>query len=80
MEGSAGNLEAILSTIENEWKKRRLHQEVAVLAGRARTSSNVEPFEGIVPDPVHELEGQITREIQTYLQLERETDQRLNGV
>jgi hypothetical protein len=80
IETSANNLEAILSTIENERKKRRLHQEVAVLAGRARISSDEEVTEGIVPDPVNELEEQITREIQTYLQLERDTDQRLSGV
>lgn len=72
IEASCGRLELILTKIERTLETRQLHRELGELnLGRAPI---VEPaFE---PESLEDIERQIGREIETYLRLERETDER----
>ena len=74
--GSCTRLEALVIGVQKVAQSRELRRELEGLSARvAPTSATVEPaFEA---QSLEEIERQIGREIETYLQLERETEQHL---
>jgi hypothetical protein len=75
---SSEKLEALVPVVEIEWKKANLQKETNRLAEIALRSTAEEPSH-IYECSTVELEQQITFEINTYLQLENETQQRLEA-
>lgn len=75
---SSRKLEALLPVIETEWRKTCLHRETNRLAEIALRST-AEDSAVVWERTTTELEHQITFEINTYLKLESETQQRLDA-
>ena len=76
IEASCARLENMVGRVEREVQARQLHHEINQISARLpRSTQFVEPaFEA---QSLEEIERQIGREIETYLQLERETEEHL---
>lgn len=74
--GSCARLEAITIAVQKAAQSRQLRRELETLSARLpQNAEAVEPaFEA---ESLEEIERQIGREIETYLQLERETEEHL---
>lgn len=71
---SCARLEAMISSVEAQARRRQLHREI----GQLTTQVIPGPMDSLELSNEHlDLERQITREIETFLQLERETDAHL---
>ena len=74
LQASCARLEAIVLSVDAAAQRRQLHREVGELTAEARRDE-VGALE--LSDEHLDLERQIGREIETFLQLERETDAHL---
>ncbi len=76
IQSSCDRLEAILNTVRKTARARQLHRELDQLSALdAPSSQTIEPaFEA---ESHEDIERQIGREIETYLRLERETEEHL---
>ena len=72
LKASCARLEAILVSVDAATRRRQLHREVGELSGRSPA-----PLPDTDASDLNDLERQITREIETFLALERETDAHL---
>ncbi|WP_157947566.1 hypothetical protein [Abditibacterium utsteinense] len=78
IETSCRRLEMILISVQTAFKTRQLQREISDLGKRSTSSTTLDTF-----SPEHELsaiERQITREVETFLQLERETDRHMREI
>ena len=76
IQSSCDRLEAIVNNVKKTAKARQLHHELDQMSARVAPSSGaVEP--AFAAESLEDIERQIGREIETYLQLERETDEHL---
>ena len=73
IQDSCARLEQILSSVQKTARARQLHRELNQISASDQPAN--EP--AFAPESLEEIERQIGREIETYLQLERETDQHL---
>lgn len=80
MAASTQQLEGILSFVEQEWKRRSLQEKTNILTQKAQKATAEHSARRMLPDMPLDFEDQITHEIETYLQLEKETQQRLEGL
>lgn len=77
IEQSSQNLEAILTSAENEAQKRVLRAELEHLAQTASQSAAAHPPELALGASSYDLEQQITSEITHYMQMEQEVERQL---
>ena len=76
IENSCRRLSAIVASAEKATQVRQLHREVENLSARLPRQTEA-PEPAFEAESLEDIERQIGREIETYLQLERETEERL---
>ncbi|BCM92752.1 hypothetical protein IAD21_04634 [Abditibacteriota bacterium] len=77
---SCSRLESLVTEVNAAARRRQLHREIGELAAQVPLDkANTEPTLATREEHL-DLERQITREIETYLQLERETDAHLRDL
>lgn len=79
IEASSKKLEEILPLVELESKKATLQRETNQLADKAVVVTSDDLTQELTSESALDLEHQITFEVKTYLQLEKETQQRLGN-
>lgn len=78
LRASCIRLESLLREVDLTIQRRQLHSEVGKITSRLPSAKKTEPL--ALPTDYLDLEHQITREIETYLQLERETDAQMRDL
>jgi DNA repair exonuclease SbcCD ATPase subunit len=80
LRASCTRLEALIVEIDSTIRRRELHREADNITARLPSGNSTTTSSLEVSDEHLELERQIGREIETYLQLERETDAHLRDL